>query len=92
MKLTPINAKFIQLDWEDIVLDDGWDGEGTPVHVKECSTRGYLIVEHPAYVVLAGTYDWNDEVWGTMHAVSLAKPTIRNLKVTFEDEPQPETE
>ena len=77
--LDPNCVRLVRVDWEDIVFMDNWNDDET-VQPQESTTVGYLLDETPTMIVIGGSYNWRDATWGTIHAISKAKPRITVLK------------
>lgn len=80
VELTPDTAPLVRVDWEDIYMSDNWH-ENETVQPVESTTVGYLLLDTPSMIVVASSYDWRNEQWGTVHAISKATPSISMLGV-----------
>ena len=77
--LDPMTAPVVRIDWEDIVFMDNWNEDET-VQPQESTTVGYLLEETPTMYVVASSYNWRDRQWGTVHAISRAAPTMKEIE------------
>lgn len=76
--LTPETARLVRVDWEDIYFSDNWSDDEA-VQPVESTTVGYLIHETPTVVVVAGSYDWRNGQWGTVHAIPRGEISVSDL-------------
>lgn len=73
--ITPATAKKVQVNWEDIYFSDNWN-EDEPVQPIESSTLGWLLEETDTMIIVAGSYDWRNSQWATIHAISKVAPQV----------------
>jgi hypothetical protein len=74
--LTPKTQPIVIVNWEDIVFDDNWNGEEENPQPVEISTVGWLLYENSTMIVVASTYNWREEQWGTVHAFPKSEPDV----------------
>lgn len=78
--LTPQNAKIVTVDWEDIVFSDKWSGDEEDTQPVEVITLGWLLEETPTMLVVAGSYNYREEQWATVHSFSKKAPAITVIR------------
>jgi hypothetical protein len=81
--MNPTTAPLVRIDWEDICFSDNWNDDGD-VQPLESSTTGYLIFENLTMVVVAGSYNWRDNTWATIHTIPKLPPTVVVIKEAIE--------
>ena len=74
--LTPENTPIVRVNWSDIVTVDNWGEDDETVQPIESLTIGYLLEDTPTMVVVAASYDYRAERWGTKHAFPKTPPEI----------------
>lgn len=75
--LTPDTAKYVRVDWQDIKLVDNWGADEEIVQPVESVTAGWLLEDSETMVVIASSYDYRDERWGTVHAIPKCPPEVK---------------
>ena len=86
--LTPRNTQLVRIDWEDIQFSDSWGPEEEWPSTKESYLVGHLLVDTPSYLIIGAAYDWQDERWGTLHAIPKLPPLITVVREPDELEDQ----
>jgi hypothetical protein len=77
---TPALADLVEIRWSDIVTDDAWGDDEGPLHPVESLTVGYLLEETPTMIVIASSYDFRAETWGTKHSFPKNPPEITTIR------------
>jgi hypothetical protein len=74
---TPATAPLVRVDWEDICFADSWnDSEADSLQPVEASTVGWLLYEDETRIIIASSYNWREETWGTVHTLPKSPPTV----------------
>lgn len=74
--LNPLCCPLVRVDWEDIVFNDRWDGGSEDVQPVECWTVGWLLEDSETMIVVAGSYNWRESAWATVHSFSKVVPVV----------------
>ena len=78
--LNPGNTPIIVVSWQDIVFNDVWGEDDDTVQPIESATVGYLLEDSPTVIVIASSYDFRAERWGSVHAFPKSPPEIVMIK------------
>jgi len=78
--MNPNNTPLVRVDWEDICMVDNWGPEEEEVSTKESYLVGHLLADTPASLIIGSSYDWQEETWGTLHAIPKMPPLVTVIR------------
>lgn len=79
-ELTPTNTPIVKVAWADIMFIDNWGEDDETVQPVESATVGYLLEDSATVIVIASSYDYRAERWGSIHAFPKFQPELTVIK------------
>lgn len=80
--LTPTTAKIVFVEWEDIQSHEDWNEESDGNTTCSLKSIGWLIEDDDRKLVIAATYDHENERWANKFAIGKLPPEVTALTVT----------
>lgn len=80
--LTPSTAPLVFVEWEDIQAHEDWNEDSEADTTCTLKSVGWLIEDSPKKLVIASTYDHENEKWANKFAISKLPPSVTRLAVT----------
>jgi len=81
MEYTPDNAPLVFVEWEDIQAHEDWNEDSEADTTCTLKSVGWLIEDGPKKLVIASTYDYENEKWANKFAISKLPPNVVRLHV-----------
>jgi hypothetical protein len=79
--LTPSTANIVYVEWEDIQSHEDWNEESEANTTCTLKSIGWLIEDDDRKLVIASTYDHENERWANKFAIGKLPPVITELTV-----------
>jgi hypothetical protein len=79
--LTPSTAQAVFVEWEDIQSHEDWNDESEANTTCSLKSMGWLIEDDDRKIVIAMTYDYENERWANKFAIGKLPPVITDLVV-----------
>lgn len=73
--LTPKTAKIVVIEWLDITFFGNWNDRDEPV-AAQAVTVGWLLEDTDQQLVIASSYEYQDETWADIHVFPKHPPEI----------------
>ena len=83
--MNPNTAKLVRVNWHDYISVSNWNDEDDDIRPPAISSIGYLIEETPTEIIVATSYNWDDDRWSDFTAFPKTPPEIQEI----ESAPQP---
>jgi hypothetical protein len=87
-ELTPSTAPLVFIEWEDIQAHEDWNDDSEENSTCTLKSVGWLIEDSPRKLVIAATYDYENEKWANKFAIPKLPPTVMTLRVVEDEAPQ----
>ena len=87
-ELTPTTAPLVFIEWEDIQAHEDWNDDSEENSTCTLKSVGWLIEDSPRKLVIAATYDYENEKWANKFAIPKLPPTVMTLRVVEDEAPQ----
>jgi hypothetical protein len=86
MELTPDSAPLVYVEWEDIQAHEDWNEVSDSDSTCTLKSVGWLIEDGPKKLVIAGTYDYENERWANKFAIGKLPPSVIRLRIMADGE------
>lgn len=80
--LNPTTAQPVFVEWEDIQNHEDWNDESETNSTCSLKSIGFLIEDDDRKIVIAMTYDYENERWANKFAIGKLPPVVVKLNVT----------
>lgn len=85
-ELTPSTAPLVFIEWEDIQAHEDWNEDSEENSTATLKSVGWLIEDSPRKLVIAATYDYENEKWSNKFAIPKLPPTVVPLKIVEDND------
>jgi len=83
--LTPSTANIVYVEWEDIQSHEDWNEESEANTTCTLKSIGWLIEDDDRKLVIASTYDHENERWANKFAIGKLPPVVTELTIVERD-------
>ena len=67
-EMTPKDRPVVSVEWEDITHFSAWNEDEDEISTTSIVNVGWLLDEDDKQIVIASTYDYDNEKWADYHA------------------------
>ena len=74
----PSECRIVKVSWEDIVSVSNWNDD-EDIGTRTCLTIGWLLEESETRIVLATSYDYEEERWADFTVLPKIGPSVEGV-------------